>query len=119
MRVGPLSDQVQGQPRSAALTAGLDGLASSPGGRVSFTTLRNVYTDAMTNFRNGPAEFDPDHHLRPAHRPVLDGAGLQEIIRGAFDPARPVAVNVIDFGDDPDRATWQAVARSPAANTRA
>ena len=28
-----------------------------------------------------------------------------------MDPARPVAINVIDFGDDQDRATWQAVSQ--------
>ncbi|MFZ3306485.1 hypothetical protein, partial [Mycobacterium sp.] len=27
------------------------------------------------------------------------------------DPAKPVAVNVIDFGSDSDRATWEAVAK--------
>jgi len=41
---------------------------------------------------------------------TLGGEGLQQYISGAFDPARPVAVNVIDFGDDSDRATWEAVA---------
>jgi hypothetical protein len=109
--VGPLSDQVQGQPRSAALTAGLDGVASSPGGRVSFTTLRNVYTDAMTNFRSGQPNSILIITSGPHTDQSLDGAGVQEMIRGAFDPVRPVAVNVIDVGDDPDRATWQAVAQ--------
>ncbi len=37
--------------------------------------------------------------------------GLQDFIRQNFEPARPVAVNVIDFGADPDRATWEAVAQ--------
>jgi hypothetical protein len=41
----------------------------------------------------------------------LDGAGLQDFIKKSADPAKPVAVNVIDFGGDPDRATWEAVAR--------
>ena len=40
----------------------------------------------------------------------MNGAGLEQFIRGAVDPARPVAVNVIDFGSDSDRATWEAVA---------
>jgi hypothetical protein len=31
------------------------------------------------------------------------------VIRAAFDPAKKVAINVIDVGDDPDRATWQAI----------
>jgi hypothetical protein len=108
---GPLSDQVQGQPRSAVLAAGLDGLASSPGGRVSYTTLRNVYTDAMTNFRTGQPNSVLVITSGPHTDQSLDGAGLQELIRTAFDPVKPVAVNVIDVGDDPDRATWQAVAQ--------
>ena len=37
---------------------------------------------------------------------------MQQYIRGAFDQARPVAVNVIDFGSDSDRATWEAVAQA-------
>ena len=41
----------------------------------------------------------------------LDGSGLQEFMRQSFDPARPVAVNIIDFGSDSDRATWEAVAQ--------
>ncbi len=41
----------------------------------------------------------------------LDGAGLQDAIRQSADQAKPIAVNIIDFGGDPDRATWEAVAR--------
>ena len=52
---GPLADAVDGQPRSAALTATLDAQSStSGGGAVSFTTLRLVYNDALANFRAGP-----------------------------------------------------------------
>ena len=36
---------------------------------------------------------------------------MEQYISGAFNPDRPVAVNVIDFGDDSDRATWEAVAQ--------
>ena len=32
-------------------------------------------------------------------------------MRRTFDPAKPMAINVIDFGADPDRATWEAVAQ--------
>jgi hypothetical protein len=42
---------------------------------------------------------------------TLDGPGLQDFIRETSDPKRPVAVNVIDFGDDPDRPIWEAVAQ--------
>ncbi|HEX9833194.1 MAG TPA: hypothetical protein VGA66_08950, partial [Mycobacterium sp.] len=41
----------------------------------------------------------------------LNGTGLEAYIRGAFDPARPVAVNMIDIGSDTDRPTWEAVAQ--------
>ncbi|HZC54267.1 MAG TPA: hypothetical protein VE441_17465, partial [Mycobacterium sp.] len=41
----------------------------------------------------------------------LDGAGLQNFIHTGADPAKPIAVNVIDLGADPDRATWEAVAQ--------
>jgi len=41
----------------------------------------------------------------------LGGQGLQDFIKQSADPAKPVAVNVIDFGSDSDRDTWEAVAR--------
>jgi hypothetical protein len=107
--VGPLSDPVQGQPRSAALVAGLDGLASTTSGRVSFTTLRNVYTDAVTNFRAGQPNSVLIITSGPHTDQSLNGSGLQDVIRAAFDPAKKVAINVINVGDDPDRATWQAI----------
>jgi hypothetical protein len=107
--VGPLGDPIQGQPRSAALVAGLDGLASTTSGRVSFTTLRNVYTDAVTNFRAGQPNSVLIITSGPHTDQSLNGTGLQDTIRAAFDPAKKVAINVINVGDDPDRATWQAI----------
>jgi hypothetical protein len=108
---GPLSEPVGGQPRSAALTTTLDTLSSASGGAVSFTTLRLVYNEALARFRAG----QPNSVLVITEGPhtdrTLDGAGLEAFIRDAFDPARPVAVNVIDFGDDSDRGTWEAVSR--------
>ena len=107
--VGPLGDPVQGQPRSAALVSGLDGLASTTSGRVSFTTLRNVYTDAVTNFRAGQPNSVLIITSGPHTDQSLNGTGLQDTIRAAFDPAKKVTINVINVGDDPDRATWQAI----------
>lgn len=107
---GPLSDQLNGQPRSAALTSALDGQSASGGGAVSFTTLRLVYTEAMANYRQGQKNSILVITTGPHTDQSLDGEGLQQYIRGAFDEARPVAVNVIDFGSDSDRATWEAVA---------
>ncbi|MGE2721892.1 substrate-binding domain-containing protein [Mycolicibacterium celeriflavum] len=107
---GPLSDQVNGQPRSAALTSALDDQSASGGGAVSFTTLRLVYTEAMANFREGQKNSILVITTGPHTDQTLNGDGLQQYIRGAFDEAKPVAVNVIDFGSDSDRATWEAVA---------
>ncbi|OBK55470.1 substrate-binding domain-containing protein [Mycobacterium kubicae] len=108
---GPLSDPVNGQPRSAALTNALDKQYSSGGGAVSFTTLRMIYQDALANFRTGQSNSILVITAGPHTDQSLDGPGLQDFIRNSADPARPVAVNVIDFGSDPDRATWEAVAR--------
>ena len=109
--MGPLSDQVDGRPRSAALTAELDGQTASGGGAVSFTTLRLVYDQAKENFRQGQSNSILVITTGPHTDQSLNGAGLEQFIRGAVDPARPVAVNVIDFGSDSDRATWEAVAQ--------
>jgi secreted protein with Ig-like and vWFA domain len=109
---GPLADPLNGQPRSAVLNAALDSQSSSGGGAVSFTTLKMIYTYAMTNYRQGQSNSILVITSGPHTDQSLDGAGLQQYIRGAFDPARPVAVNVIDFGSDSDRASWEAVAQA-------
>ena len=109
---GPLSDPVSGQPRSAALTSALNSQTSSGGGAVSFTTLRMIYDQLKTNFRQGQSNSLLVITEGPHTDKSLDGSGLQQYIRGAFDPARPIAVNVIDFGGDSDRATWEAVAQT-------
>jgi secreted protein with Ig-like and vWFA domain len=109
---GPLSDPVNGQPRSAALTSALNSQTASGGGAVSFTTLRLIYDQLKTNFRQGQSNSLLVITEGPHTDQSLDGQGLQQYIRGAFDPARPIAVNVIDFGNDSDRATWEAVAQA-------
>lgn len=109
---GPLSDPLNGQPRSAALTAALNSQSASGGGAVSFTTLRMIYTDMMANYRQRQNNSILVITAGPHTDQSLDGAGLQQYIRRAFDQARPVAVNVIDFGNDSDRATWEAVAQA-------
>ena len=108
---GPLSDQVEGKPRSAALTAELDGQTASGGGAVSFTTLRLIYDQVKANYRQGQSNSILVITTGPHTDQSLNGAGLEQFIRGAFDAARPVAVNVIDFGSDSDRATWESVAQ--------
>jgi hypothetical protein len=109
--LGPLSADLGGQPRSAALAAALDGLSASSGGGKSFTTLRLVYDDALANFRPGQPNsvlvITSGGHTDRS----LDGAGLQDYVKSAVDRNRPVAINVIDVGDDPDRADWEAVVR--------
>jgi len=109
--MGALSDQVDGQPRSAALTGTLNGLTPAGSGGVSFTTLRLVYGDALANFRQGQTNSVLVIVQGPHTDQSLDGQGLQDYVKSAMDPARPVAINVIDFGDDQDRATWQAVSQ--------
>ena len=108
---GPLADPVNGQPRSAALTAALDKQYSSAGGAVSFTTLRMIYQDIQTNYHAGQSNSVLLITAGPHTDQSLDGAGLQNFIRTSADPAKPIAVNIIDFGADPDRATWEAVAQ--------
>jgi hypothetical protein len=109
--LGPVSEDVGGQPRSAALGATLDGMAPAGAGGVSFTTLRLVYGDALAKFSPG----QPNSVLvitTGAHSDqTLDAQGLQDFVKSAVDRNRPVAINVIDVGDDPDRPTWEAVVR--------
>lgn len=108
---GPLGDPVNGQPRSAALTAALDKQYSSAGGAVSFTTLRLLYQEVQANYRAGQPNSILVITSGPHTDQTLDGPGLQDFIRKSADPAKPIAVNVIDFGADPDKATWEAVAQ--------
>jgi hypothetical protein len=111
---GPLGDPVGpagGQPRSAALAAALDKQYSSGGGAVSFTTLRMIYQESLANYRTGQTNSILVITAGPHTDQTLDGAGLQDFIRRSADPAKPIAVNVIDFGADPDRAAWEAIAR--------
>ena len=107
---GPLSDTVNGQPRLAAVTATLAKQYSSAGGAVSFTTLRMLYQDTQAKYVAGQPNSILVITAGPHTDQTLDGTGLQNFIRTSADAAKPIAVNVIDFGADPDRATWEAVA---------
>jgi hypothetical protein len=109
---GPLADPLNGQQRSAALTSALNSQTASGGGAVSFTTLRLIYDQTKANYRQGQNNSILVITAGPHTDQSLDGQGLQQYIRGAFDPARPVAVNVIDFGNDSDRTSWEAVAQA-------
>lgn len=109
---GPLSDPLNGPPRSAALTSALNSQTASGGGAVSFTTLRMIYDQIKANYRQGQSNSILLITTGPHTDQSLDGSGLQQYVRGAFDPARPIAVNVIDFGSDSDRATWEAVTQA-------
>ncbi|APE14761.1 hypothetical protein BOH72_05570 [Mycobacterium sp. WY10] len=104
--LGPVSDQ------SAALTNTLGGLSPSGSGAVSFTTLRLAYGEALANFRQGQPNSLLVITQGPHTDQTLDGPGLIQYVKSAADPAKPVAINVIDFGDDSDRATWEAVAQA-------
>lgn len=115
---GPLADQFAGRPRAAALTETLGGLAPAGGGSVSFTTLRLVYSAAVANYVAG----QPNSVLVITEGPhtdrTLDGPGLEAFVASATDPNRPVAINVINFGADPDRPTWEALARLSGGSYR-
>jgi Bacterial extracellular solute-binding protein len=108
---GPLSDTVNGQPRSAAVTATLDKQYASAGGAVSFTTLRMLYQEMQAKYVAGQPNSILLITAGPHTDQSLDGPGLQNFIRTSADAAKPITVNVIDFGADPDRATWEAVAQ--------
>jgi len=107
---GLLSDQVNGQDRSAALAAALAATPETNRG-ASFTTLRMVYPDALANFRSGQQNSVLVITQGPHTDQTLDGPGLQQYLQSAIDQNRPVEVNVIDIGDDPDHDTWEAVAQ--------
>ena len=107
----PLSDQDGGQSQSATLSNALDNLHSVSGGAVSFTTVPLVYADALANYRPGMSNSVLVITAGPHTDRTLDGAGLQDYVRKNVDPQRPVVINVIDFGGDPDRATWEKVAQ--------
>ncbi|MBV8295185.1 MAG: substrate-binding domain-containing protein [Mycobacterium sp.] len=111
VQAGPLGDDVDGQPRSAALTAALDRQHASSGGAVSFTTLRIIYKDALANYQAGQTNSVLVITAGPHTDQSLGSQGLQDFIKENNDPAKPVAVNVIDFGSDSDRETWEAVAK--------
>jgi hypothetical protein len=115
---GPLAEQVNGQPRSALLKASLDAQFSSAGGAVSFTTLRLAYQNALANFVGGAKNSVLVVTSGPHTDQTLDGSGLQDFVRQSLDPAKPVAVNVIDFGPDPDRPTWEEVAKLSSGTYR-
>ena len=106
---GALSDDLGGQPRSAALTSTLAGLSPTGGGAVSFTTLPRAYTDALANYRPGQPNSILVITQGPHTDQTLDGLGLQNYLKSAADPNRPVTINVIDLGGDPDRPVWEAV----------
>jgi len=115
---GPLSDTVNGQPRSEALNAALDRQYSSHGGAVSFTTVQMIYDAALAHFQPGLKNSVLVITSGPHTDHSLDGPGLQAYVKGAFDPSKPVAINVIDFGNDPDQSTWQAVAQLSGGSYR-
>ncbi len=108
---GPLGDPIGGQPRSAVLQSNLNGQVATTGGAVSYTTLKPLYAEATANFRDGQPNSVLVITSGPHTDQSLDDAGLQAFIRQTFNVGRPVAVNVIDFGADPDRSTWEAVAQ--------
>lgn len=108
---GPLGDQMETQPRSAVITGVLEATAPTSGGGLSFTTLRAAYGDALLNYRPGQPNSVLVITQGPHTDDALDGAALEDFIAKSQDPNRPLPITVISFGADPDRPTWEAVAR--------
>jgi len=111
VNLGGLTDDVDGTSRKEVIIQSLGEVTPSGPGAVSFTTLRNVYGDAMANYRQGQSNSVLVITAGPHTDQSLGAQGLQDLIRSSADPARPVAVNVINVGGDPDRATWESVAQ--------
>ncbi|MCB0929525.1 MAG: substrate-binding domain-containing protein [Mycolicibacterium insubricum] len=111
VNVGALSDDVDGASRSQALAGALDGLSTSGSGAVSFTTLRNMIEDIQANYPTGAAPSILVITAGPHTDQSLGPSGLVDKVR-SIDPAKPIKVNVIDVGDDPDRDTWESVAQT-------
>jgi hypothetical protein len=107
---GPLSEQLGNVPRSAALAGVLDATTPTSGGGVSFTTLKQLYADAVAKFTPGQQNSVLIITQGPHTDQSLDGPGLQDAVKSAADPNRTVAVNIVSFAGDPDRPTWEAVA---------
>lgn len=112
VRTGGSADDVQGVPRTQSIIDTLSGLPATSNGAVAFTTLRNVYAEAVNAFRpdqvNSVLIIAGHSHTDQ----TLDGAGLIDTINRQKDPARPVRINVIDFGDDSDQPTWRTLAET-------
>lgn len=108
---GPLADPVGPQPRAAALTGVLEATTPTSGGGLSFTTLRAAYGDALANYRPGQPNSVLVITQGPHTDQSIDAAGLTDFVKGALDPKRPVVINVIGFGGDPDRPAWEAITR--------
>lgn len=80
-------------------------------GAVAYTTLRALYQDAVAGFRPNQVNSVLVVAGRSHTDQTLDGPGLIDTINRLKDPAKPVRVNVIDFGADSDQQTWQTIAQ--------
>ncbi|MGH3726447.1 MAG: hypothetical protein ACRDUS_20260 [Mycobacterium sp.] len=111
VRLGGAGDDVEGVPRSQSVADALTALQPTGNGAVAYTTLRALYQDAVGGFRpnqvNSVLIIAGHSHTDQS----LDGAGLIDTINRLKDPAKPVRINVIDFGGDSDQQTWQALAQ--------
>lgn len=125
VRVGAAADDVEGVPRSQSVADALNALQPTGNGAVAYTTLRALYQEAVGGFRPGQINSVLVIAGHSHTDQTLDGPGLIDTINKLKDPAKPVRVNVIDFGSDSDQQTWQGVAQAtggayqnlPGANT--
>ncbi|ORA58591.1 solute-binding protein [Mycobacteroides franklinii] len=111
VRLGGAGDDVEGMPRSQSVADALTALQPTGNGAVAYTTLRALYQDAVGGFRPNQVNSVLVVAGRSHTDQTLDGQGLIDTINRLKDPAKPVRINVIDFGGDSDQQTWQALAQ--------
>ncbi|MDO3095185.1 substrate-binding domain-containing protein [Mycobacteroides abscessus subsp. abscessus] len=111
VRLGGAGDDVEGMPRSQSVADALAALQPTGNGAVAYTTLRALYQDAVAGFRPNQVNSVLVVAGRSHTDQTLDGPGLIDTINRLKDPAKPVRINVLDFGADSDQQTWQTIAQ--------
>lgn len=107
-------------PIGGAQSPALDAQSASGGIAVSFPYAAAAgLRRRVDGFRDGQTNSVLVITAGPAHRPEHStDRGWWITSRARRTRLKPVAVNVIDFGTDPDRATWESVAQMAAVSTR-
>ncbi|MDG3013732.1 VWA domain-containing protein [Speluncibacter jeojiensis] len=115
---GPLSDRIGSQTRRQSLDTALNGLSPATSTH-TYPSLQDAYDDAVAHYAPGK----PNSVLLITDGPNDDDAyksssTLLANLEQAADPAKPVRVDVITIGDNPDLTTLQAVAAQTGGTVR-